>query len=420
MSAAGAVKGAIKGAVRGRGGRAKAVEAARNLNKKKQLTDNIESHLSHTSLSYASDPSAITSKMRKIAGEKTPLRVLEVPKTPKQEEQQLVGRLDYLHLLHSKRVPRPAGSEVAHIKGPNLQEAATTDVSPETLRQREEYIRRLKDELHTGGREAPATVTTDSEQKQIDKLIADIKHPTEVKEAPGAQTVKEAPEPAAPELTTEQEELIESINDELLHPTEVKEPPGVQAVKETPDGSDVRTTKTGPRTVRQTTDGTGGGTQTTGTDTKIPNETQTAQPGGREPSAAEKQAGTQSGGKYDPTKFLEMAKDKNLGRSERQMLERLGHMRANAQKVFDKGTDEQIKNELGRWGIETREGADYMNDIDEILRKKAESGPTLGDKFRAHHGVGLTGLGVVGVSTLDLANSRGQQSNAQLYSDPFA
>lgn len=376
------VAGAIKGAVRGRGGRAKAVEAARNLNKKKQLTDNIESHLSHTSLSYASDPSAITSKMRKIAGEKTPLRVLEVPKTPKQEEQQLVGRLDYLHLLHSKRVPRPAGSEVAHIKGPNLQEAATTDVSPETLRQREEYIRRLKDELHTGGREAP--------------------------------------EPAAPELTTEQEELIESINDELLHPTEVKEPPGVQAVKETPDGSDVRTTKTGPRTVRQTTDGTGGGTQTTGTDTKIPNETQTAQPGGREPSAAEKQAGTQSGGKYDPTKFLEMAKDKNLGRSERQMLERLGHMRANAQKVFDKGTDEQIKNELGRWGIETREGADYMNDIDEILRKKAESGPTLGDKFRAHHGVGLTGLGVVGVSTLDLANSRGQQSNAQLYSDPFA
>jgi len=401
MSAAGAVKGAIKGAVRGRGGRAKAVEAARNLNKKKQLTDNIESHLSHTSLSYASDPSAITSKMRKIAGEKTPLRVLEVPKTPKQEEQQLVGRLDYLHLLHSKRVPRPAGSEVAHIKGPNLQEAATTDVSPETLRQREEYIRRLKDELHTGGREAPATVTTDSEQKQIDKLIADIKHPTEVKEAPGAQTVKEAPEPAAPELTTEQEELIESINDELLHPTEVKEPPGVQAVKETPDGSDVRTTKTGPRTVRQTTDGTGGG-----------------EPSGT--PAAEKKAGTQSGGGYNPAEFMEKAKDKNLGRSERQMLERLGHMRANAQKVFDKGTDEQIKNELGRWGIETREGADYMNDIDEILRKKAESGPTLGDKFRAHHGVGLTGLGVVGVSTLDLANSRGQQSNAQLYSDPFA
>ena len=131
----------------------------------------------------------------------------------------------------------------------------------------------------------------------------------------------------------------------------------------------------------------------------------------------------QSGGKYDPTKFLEMSKDKNLGRSERWMLERLGNMRANAQKVFNKGTDEQIKNELGRWGIEAKDGdkvADYMNKIDEMLKEKAESGPTIGDKFRAHHGVGLTGLGVVGVSTLDLANSRGQQSNAQLYSDPFA
>ena len=153
------------------------------------------------------------------------------------------------------------------------------------------------------------------------------------------------------------------------------------------------------------------------TDATKPDKTQTAQPGSEEKRAV------QSGGDYNPAEFMEMAKDKNLGRSERWMFERLGNMRANAQKVFDKGTDEQIKNELGRWGIEAKDGdkvADYMNKIDEMLKEKAESGPTIGDKFRAHHGVGLTGLGVVGVSTLDLANSRGQQSNAQLYSDPFA
>ena len=179
---------------------------------------------------------------------------------------------------------------------------------------------------------------------------------------------------------------------------------------ETTGGSDVRTRKAGaetPNTREQPADKPGDNTQTSNADTKAPDEEQTPQ----------------SGGDYNPAEFMEKAKDQNLGRSERQMLERLGNMRANAQKVFDKGTDEQIKKELGRWGIEAREGAkaaDYMNDIDEILKKKAESGPTIGDKFRAHHGVGLTGLGVVGVSTLDLANSRGQQSNAQLYSDPFA
>lgn len=175
------------------------------------------------------------------------------------------------------------------------------------------------------------------------------------------------------------------------------------------DGS-VQTRKTSaetPNTREQPADKPGDNTQTSNADTKAPDEEQTPQ----------------SGGDYNPAEFMEMAKDKNLGRSERWMFERLGNMRANAQKVFDKGTDEQIKKELGRWGIEAREGAkadDYMNDIDKILKKKAESGPTIGDKFKSHHGVGLTGLGVVGVSTLDLANSRGQQSNAQLYSDPFA
>ena len=174
-------------------------------------------------------------------------------------------------------------------------------------------------------------------------------------------------------------------------------------------GNNAQTTGTGAETPGegQPTDGTGDGTQTPNADTKTPDEKQAAQ----------------SGDGFNPLKYTEMARDKNLSSSVRQMYGRLGTMRANAQKVFDKGTDEQIKNELGRWGIEAKAGApadDYMKKIDEILKSKAESGPTIGDKFIAHHGVGLTGLGVVGVSTLDLANSRGQQSNAQLYSDPFA
>ena len=391
---------------------AKAVEAAKKLSSKKQLTDNINSHLSHTSLSYASDPSAIISKMRKkltlsdgtIAGVKAPLRLPKVPKTPKQEERQLVGRLDYLHLLHPTRVSRPAGSEVAHIKEPNLQEAVTIDASPGTLRQQEEYIRSLKNELH--GEKAPATVITDSEQEQIDKLIADIKHPTEVKEPSGAQTVKEA------SATTGGSDV------------RTRKTGGMRKIPGRYDENYKNFQVTGTKTNERPAGSSRDNTQVTDTgtnpdtDATKPDKIQAAQPG-----SEKKRAGTQSGGDYNPAEFMEKAKDQNLGRSERQMLERLGNMRANAQKVFDKGTDEQIKNELGRWGIERREGAaaaDYMKDIDEILKKKAESGPTIGDKFRAHHGVGLTGLGVVGVSTLDLANSRGQQSNAQLYSDPFA
>ena len=265
------------------------------------------------------------------------------------------------------------------------------------------------------------------------------------------------------ETLEQQEKLIESINDELLHPTEVKEPSGAQAVKkaselksETPgtstEGSeaapeaqkaqtkpddDIRTRKVGTtnaETKGQLKDETGNNAQTTGTGTETPGEgqptdgtgggTQTADAGTDAPKPGDKKKkDLQSGDEFNPLKYTEMARDKNLSSSVRQMYGRLGTMRANAQKVFNKGTDEQIKNELGRWGIEAKDGdkvADYMNKIDEMLKEKAESGPTIGDKFRAHHGVGLTGLGVVGVSTLDLANSRGQQSNAQLYSDPFA
>ena len=324
------VVGALKRAVRGIGGRAKAVEAAQNLSK---------------------------------------------------EEQQLVGRLDYLHLLHPTRVSRPAGSEVAHIKEPNLQEAVTIDVSPEKWRQREEFTKRIKNELH--GEKAPATVTTDSEQKQIDKLIADIKHPTEVKEAPELE----------PNAT----------GDDVVRNRK----------------TDITAKKKG-----QLKDETGNNDQTPNAGTKTPDEKQAVQSGDEKSSGTS--AAPKSGGDYKPADYAKKAaKDQNLSSSERQMYDRLGNMRTNAQKVFNKGTDDKIEYELGRWGIEKKAGVkataeDYMEKIDEILQKEAENGPTLGDKFKAHHGVGLTGLGVVGVSTLDLANSRGQQSNAQLYSDPFA
>ena len=306
------VKKAVEGAGKGRKKRSKQFKKAQNLRDKKQLKDNIESHLSHASLSYASDPSAIISKMR-------------VKPTSSD------GTIS--------SVVKPSGAPV-------------------------------------------------------------IKAPLRV--------------PEVPKLTPKQEELVESLNRELH--IDGENPSGTSAA-----GGNARSKKSGggtTRTEEHPTGGAGDSTRTTSTDTETPEERQTVQPGDEEPSGAPK-----SGGKYNPAEFMEKSKDKNLGRSERWMLERLGNMRANAQKVFEKGTDEQIKNELGRWGIEAKDGdkvADYMNKIDEMLKEKAESGPTLGDKFRSHHGVGLTGLGVVGVSTLDLANSRGQQSNAQLYSDPFA
>ena len=132
----------------------------------------------------------------------------------------------------------------------------------------------------------------------------------------------------------------------------------------------------------------------------------------------------QSGGDYNPIKALQiMAKNEKLSKSERQKYKRLYDSLKNWNTVAAKGTDKQFRKELGRRGIEVRDGVkreDYRQDILNKLSEQELNGPTLGDKFIAHHGVGLTGLGIVGVSTLDLANSRGQQSNAQLYSDPFA
>ena len=249
-------------------------------------------------------------------------------------------------------------------------------------------------------------------KKRIDSNTRTGK-PSEANERP-AQALE-----AAPEAQKAQTKPDDDVRTRKVGTTNAKKKG--QLKNET--GNNAQTTDTGTETPGegQPTDGTGGSTQTPNAGTKTPDEKQAAQPGGGESSGTS--AAPKSGGDYNPAEFMEKAKDQNLGRSERQMLERLGNMRANAQKVFDKGTDEQIKNELGRWGIEAKEGAptdDYMKKIDEILKSKAESGPTIGDKFKAHHGVGLTGLGVVGVSTLDLANSRGQQSNAQLYSDPFA
>lgn len=303
MSAA----GAVKRAVRGRGGRAKAVEAAQNLSKKKQLTDNIESHLSHTSLSYASDLSGLTSKM---------------------------------------------GGK------PTLSDGTISSA--------------VKHSGATAGVKAPLRV------------------------------------PEVQKLTPEQEELVKSLNRELH--IDGKNPSGAGDIAKTTKSSGMDGAQTTQRRVQ--------------IHDMIPEKPAKKTEGSvRTSNVPAKEQAPKSGGEYDPTKFLEMAKDKNLGRSERWMLERLGKGRKNAWKVLNKGTDEQIEKELSRWGIEKREGtaaADYMKDIDVILKKKAESGPTLGDKFRSHHGVGLTGLGVVGVSTLDLASSRGQQSNAQLYSDPFA
>ena len=54
------------------------------------------------------------------------------------------------------------------------------------------------------------------------------------------------------------------------------------------------------------------------------------------------------------------------------------------------------------------------------LEESAKDGPSVGDYFYGYHGPTAVGLGLGTASVLALSNSRGQKSNAELYSDPFA
>lgn len=74
-------------------------------------------------------------------------------------------------------------------------------------------------------------------------------------------------------------------------------------------------------------------------------------------------------------------------------------------------TPEQVKQYADK-----HEGRSIHDDVSEQMK----SGPSMGDYFYGYHGPTAVGIGLGTASVLSLANSRGQKSNAELYSDPFA
>ena len=74
-------------------------------------------------------------------------------------------------------------------------------------------------------------------------------------------------------------------------------------------------------------------------------------------------------------------------------------------------------------GFEYKKGMSHeeMNKaMRNTIKAKLEEGPTIGDYFHAYHGPGITAATVAGGGLLAFMNSKGQVSNQQLYSDPFA
>lgn len=111
-------------------------------------------------------------------------------------------------------------------------------------------------------------------------------------------------------------------------------------------------------------------------------------------------------------------------RGESRMYERLGSNRENLlnQMQAMKNGDELSKLMESK-GITYQQGMpneELLNNIDAHFKQQAQNGPTSMDVFRGNNGLGFTGLGVAGIGALSLANSKGQMSNSQLYSDPFA
>lgn len=86
-------------------------------------------------------------------------------------------------------------------------------------------------------------------------------------------------------------------------------------------------------------------------------------------------------------------------------------------------TPEEIKGVMEHYGLEHKEGMtskEIRKAMSDKLRQDMKSGPDLQDYFYGYHGPEILGLGAVGGVAIDLFSSKGQRSNSQLYSDPFA
>ena len=88
--------------------------------------------------------------------------------------------------------------------------------------------------------------------------------------------------------------------------------------------------------------------------------------------------------------------------------------------------NKRMKEQLGRINSMTPEQIKQYADkhegrsIHDDFKEQMKSGPSVGDYFYGYHGPTAVGLGLGTASVLALSNSRGQKSNAELYSDPFA
>ncbi len=118
--------------------------------------------------------------------------------------------------------------------------------------------------------------------------------------------------------------------------------------------------------------------------------------------------------------------EKNAGGSEQVMYKRLTNDRDNliadlrGAKNEEQRTvilkDAGIKYDDNVAGMSANE---FANHIDKFYAGKAKDGPSMFDRVNAHPFASYGAAAVLGGTALELASSRGQKSNAELYSDPF-
>ena len=118
------------------------------------------------------------------------------------------------------------------------------------------------------------------------------------------------------------------------------------------------------------------------------------------------------------------APSKEIPRENRAMMQRLINDARNYKSSMAAArTDEEIADVAKHFNIDYKKGMshkDLRKQFMTDLRKKREGGPELIDYFNGYHGKSVLGLAAVGAVGVDLFGSKGQLSNSQLYSDPFA
>ena len=126
----------------------------------------------------------------------------------------------------------------------------------------------------------------------------------------------------------------------------------------------------------------------------------------------------------NPAPSPEAAPAKEIPRENRAMMQRLINDARNYKSSMAAArTDEEIADVAKHFNIDYKKGMnrkDLRKQFMTDLRKKREGGPELVDYFNGYHGKSVLGLAAVGAVGVDLFGSKGQLSNSQLYSDPFA